>query len=329
MCACFVGGVRAKKTSSSVPLQGDLIRAVNGVDVDAYTILDQIRLSRDAVGTAISLNVDRCGEQLDVVLLRQRLDSVSRAEAMVGLLMEHGNLIQQLSGLENVRQLDGSIRNLCHQMQSSFESVQMQFGEMQHEAWQAEHNLATYLNTLQDTIKAKLVQAEKVLQSKLVARPPSAGVEGPQQETVEQLELALSSHQGKILDMQHELSAKRTWAASLEQQLHDARAELGRTQAILQESDQAVKELETIQLAAVADLEKKQQAEVQKVLRQLGGLEQELNLSRTRNYDSEQERAAMIKKVEETTLKCMEVVPTTSMLCPIEGCFGWIWITGL
>ena len=43
--------------------EGDLIRAVNGVDVDAYSVLERIRECRDSIGQAISLSVDRKGER--------------------------------------------------------------------------------------------------------------------------------------------------------------------------------------------------------------------------------------------------------------------------
>jgi len=42
-------------------LEGDLIRTVNGQEVDAFTVLEEIRKTRDAVGAAATVTVDRNG----------------------------------------------------------------------------------------------------------------------------------------------------------------------------------------------------------------------------------------------------------------------------
>ena len=142
--------------------EGDIVRTVNGVEVDAYSVLPQIRKARDAVGTAVSITVDRGGQSHSVVLLRQRLDSVTRAETIVNLLIAHGEFIQDLGELEE-RRGDRSAKGISRQLQKSFEAIQVEFGDMQHEVCQAEHNLATHLAFLQEQTLKKLGQARKVL----------------------------------------------------------------------------------------------------------------------------------------------------------------------
>jgi len=43
--------------------EGDLIRCVNDIEVDAYSAVEEIHKCRDAIGHAISLTVDRNGQR--------------------------------------------------------------------------------------------------------------------------------------------------------------------------------------------------------------------------------------------------------------------------
>ena len=277
-------------------LEGDIIKAVDGVYVDNYSVLEQIRLSRDAIGTAISFTVERRGGQSkDVVLLRQRLDSVSQAESIAGQLMEHSRLLQELGGLdENRGDPSGAGRNM-RKLQSSFESIQVQFGEMQHEAWQAEHNLSTHLASLQENTQKKLAQARRLMQTaERRAKNEIPNSLGDLQEKIKSETL-----QKTVEGLEKDLAKSHATMRSLETNWRKSKSELETCQAICMESDLTIQELEKIQLAAVAELDWKQQEEVGKVFTRLVALEEELTESRQRNLESEKVQAQMMQSMQQ------------------------------
>ena len=239
---------------------GDTIKAVNGVQVDAHSVLTQIRRARHSLGTAISFSVERIdsdgvARMHDVVLLRQRLTTVSRSEALIGLLMDHGELIQSVGDL-GVKIGDGKILAVSRQMQTSFESIQLQFGEMQHETCQTEHNLATHLAFVQERTQRKLKQARRIWQdavtnvnnvtqtdeppadsessenSALSDKAPATIAAAPAtthahqvallEEKVKQMDKRLS----ETLELEHQLRESRQAMATLQQQHHKQNEEM-------------------------------------------------------------------------------------------------------
>ena len=44
-------------------IEGDLVRCVNDIEVDAYSVVEEIRKCRDSIGHAISLTMDRNGKR--------------------------------------------------------------------------------------------------------------------------------------------------------------------------------------------------------------------------------------------------------------------------
>ena len=129
-----------------------------------------------------------------------------------------------------------------------------------------------------------------------------------------QLEQALSLSRAELYRMNEELatsrsnfSVKMAWVQDLEQQLRRKTKELETSQAICQESDQAVRELEGIQLQAVEELERKQRSELEVVRQRLQSLEMELKASRERKGELEQEQGTMIQMCKEVEQKNMEL----------------------
>ena len=239
---------------------GDTIKAVNGVQVDAHSVLTQIRRARHSLGTAISFSVERIdsdgvARMHDAVILRQRLETVSRSEALIGLLMDHGELIQSVGDL-GVKIGDGKILAVSRQMQTSFESIQLQFGEMQHETCQTEHNLATHLAFVQERTQRKLKQARRIWQDAVTDvnnvtqtdEPPAASESSENsalsdkapatiaaapatthahqvallEEKMKQMDKRLS----ETLELEHQLRESRQAMAALQQQQHKQNEEM-------------------------------------------------------------------------------------------------------
>ena len=129
-----------------------------------------------------------------------------------------------------------------------------------------------------------------------------------------QLEQALSLSRTELYRMNEELatsrsnfSVKMAWVQDLEEQLRRKTQELETSQAICQESDQAVRELEGIQLQAVEELERKQRSELEAVRQHLQSLEIELKASREGKAELEQEQGTMIRMCKEVEQKNMEL----------------------
>ena len=343
-----------------------------------------------------------------VVLLRQRHESVARAESMVGLLMAHGELIQKLGEWEAQAAAQGfvGLRQASRNLQKSFEGIQMQFGEMQHEAWQAEHNLSTHLASLQELVERKIRQARTSLAQELQAASDTpanshAKANGADhnagedhapflklkaerlQSTVSALEQDLATKnkelvackarltkfegenmvseleqdlatknkelvacKARLTELEGELSAKQAWATTLDKQLRTskgelakAQEELAKAQAICQESDVAIRELEHMQQKAVADMDQKQREEIDAVLQRLASLEGELGASRKEAREAieahavmlqkctevEQENAAMkqsqteiVEELNTSQQRCLEIVETVSKYKGLE-----------
>ena len=270
---------------------------------------------------------------LPVLLLRQRPETVSQAETMVGLLATHGTLIHKLGEQGFV---DGpGLRMASHQLQKSFQGIQSQFREMQHESSQAEHNLSVNLASLQEQVQKKIdkvrayllrEEEERTSSNAATSRGAHAGTNWAEhtgleaqdasflklkaqnlQSTLLRLEEDLLGKNQELLESraklaacEDELSAIQAWASSLEQQLRASKDELAKTQAVCQESDLAIKELVALQQKAVADMDKKQTEEISGILQRLASLEKELDDSRQLNRAAEQ-------KVALTMHKCNEV----------------------
>ena len=257
---------------------------------------------------------------------------------MVGLLMAHGELIQKLGEWEAQAAAQGfvGLRQASRNLQKSFEGIQMQFGEMQHEAWQAEHNLSTHLASLQELVQRKIVQARTSLAQELQAASDTpanshAKANGADhnagedhapflklkaerlQSTVSALEQDLATKnkelvacKARLTELEGELSAKQAWATTLDKQLRTskgelakAQEELAKAQAICQESDVAIRELEHMQQKAVADMDQKQREEIDAVLQRLASLEGELGASRKEAREAIEAHAVMLQKCTE------------------------------
>jgi chromosome segregation ATPase len=269
---------------------------------------------------------------LPVLLLRQRPETVSRAEIMVGLLATHGTLIHKLGEQGFV---DGpGLRMASHQLQRSFQEIQSQFREMQHESSQAEHNLSANLASLQEQVQKKIdkvrayllrEEEEPTSSNAATSRGAHAGTNGAErtgleaqdasflklkaqnlQSTLLRLEedllgknQELLANRAKLAACEDELSAIQARASSLDQQLRASKDELAKTQAVCQESDLAIKELVALQQKALADMDRKQNEEISGILQRLASLDKELDDSRQLNRAAEQKLALTMHKCNE------------------------------